>query len=346
MKLMRLALTGSLLLFLAACGNKGPIDPPTTTGTTTDGTTSGTTTGGSTTGGSTTGGTSGFFPSTTGGLPSTTGGLPTTTGGTTDGTTTGGSTTGGSTTGGGTGTISGTITAPSGSDLTGIIVAACPQSLTQCASGTRGQVASSGAYTISGLSATPYVVIAGLDSNGNGIFTDPEDLVGAYPSVASPQTVTPPIAGIDITMQAVGGGTDPTPSDLTGTWTGTTTTNSFGTQQTTFDLTEDNGTVSGTLTLSGGTAQFEANNPVEGTVSGSSVSLSASYTSETDSTIGVDFVYSGTVAGSGIVGTVTLNFSDGTTDSGQFSVTQGSAVTAPQGKFDAKVLSRIFENIR
>ncbi len=206
MKLMRIALTGSLLLFLAACGGDGPINPPTTTGTTTDGTTTGTTTGGTTGLPSTTGGTTGF-PSTTGGTTAGgTTGFPSTTGGTTGATT--GGTTGGTTTGGSASSISGTVFAPSGSSAagqtrvfacypTGVQEEPCDLDLSLLMEFSAG---SNFPYTIDGLSAGQYAVFSISDADGNGSFEDAGDFVGFYRSLNDPQPVTPPATGIDFTM--------------------------------------------------------------------------------------------------------------------------------------------------
>lgn len=245
------------------------------------------------------------------------------------------------------GTISGTVTAPAGGSLTGTVARACLISDIQdnelCDAPVDAQVGSTGTYTISNLQASPYAVGAFADTDGSGTITNGEYL-GIYGTTTSFTPVTPPATDINITLQVFDGGTPtPSPSNLTGTWTGTTTTTSFGTQQTAFELADSSGSVSGTLTLTGGQGQFEADNPVTGTVSGSSVSLSAGYESTSDPTATVEFTYSGTFTGLTMAGTVALSFSDGTTDSGQFSATQGGASTTP---FDKALVNSLFRNIR
>lgn len=247
------------------------------------------------------------------------------------------------------GTISGTVTAPAGVSLTGTVARACLFSDIEdnglCDAPVDIQADAAGVYTITNLQAAPYAVGAFTDTDGNGTLA-PGEYFGIYGTGEAFTPVTPPATGINITLEVVGEANPtptPTPSNLTGTWTGTTTTTSFGTQQTAFELTDSSGSVSGTLTLTGGQGQFEAENPVTGTVSGNNVSLSAGYESTSDPTVTVEFVYSGTVTGSTMAGTVALSFSDGTTDSGQFSVTQSSASVAP---LDKALMNGLFRNVR
>ena len=329
MKLMRLALTGSLLLVLAACGNDSPVNPPTNPNPPTD---------------------PGMPANPPGGLP---GGIPGLPGG-------GVPTTPTPPTTPGTNSISGTVSTPSGSSAVGATrVIACyltgnqqnPCDLTSSL-GVEFGAGSSFPYTINGLSSGQYAVIATSDADGNGNFNDAVDFVGLYPSLSSPQPVTPPATGIDITMQASSDiatpNPTPTPGDLTGTWTGTTTTTAYGVEQTTFEFTQSGSNVSGTLTLVGN-VPADPNNPITGTVNGSAVTISASYKPtedgvETGDTL--EYRYEGTLSGMTLAGTVTLLTNNTATETGQFSVTQSSTATAPLGKLDAKMLSRVFENIR
>lgn len=326
----------ALGLVLAGCGNNSPVPPPTTT--------TGGTTGTPTTTGGTTGGTTGF-PTTTGGFPTTTGGFPTTTGGTTgattgtttSGTTTGsttGTTTGGTTTGGTTGTISGTVTAPSGGTLTGGVVIACLQTDTECENGAVAQVASTGSYTLTGLQTAPYEVVALADVDGSRTLTN-GDYIGGYTTDGTNLTpVTPPATGIDINLVVyTGGGTGG--GDLTGTWTGTTTTTRFGNEGTTFELIQSGSDVTGTLALVGSPTV-----DIEGSVSGSSVTLSAGYSVNG---VPLNYVYEGTLSGTTLSGSVTLLDNGVEGEIGQFSVTRSSASTAP---LDKALLNRVFKNIR
>ena len=331
MKLMRLALTGSFLLVLAACGNNSPVKPPTNPNPPTN---------------------PGTPTNPPGGLP---GGIPGLPGG-------GAPTTPTPPTTPGTNSISGTVSTPSGSSAVGATrVIACyptgnqqnPCDLT-LSLGVELGAGSSFPYTINGLSSGQYAVIAISDADGNGNFSDAVDFVGLYPSLSNPQPVTPPATGIDITMQTLSDiatpNPTPTPGNLTGTWTGTTTTpepQGFGEEQTTFNFTQSGSSVSGTLTLdsTGGTASAN----ITGSVNGSSATISAPFSSADPNGNPnggtLTYTYEGTVSGTTFSGTVTL--SDGTNQlQGQFSVTQSSAATAPLGKFDAKALSRVFENIR
>lgn len=336
MKVRQIALVGSFLVLLAGCGNDSPINPPTTTGgTTTGGTTSGTTTGGTT-----------GFPTTTGGttgLPTTTGGFPTTTGGTT-GTTTGG-TTSGTTTGGTTGAIEGTVTLPSGASVAGAAgvfacyvnqAGACDETLSGFVEVQLAGV-SSAAYSIPNLQGGQYAVVALADADGNGSVEDAADYVGVYSADGvSPTPVTPPQTGVDIALQLAGGGT-PGEDDLTGSWTGTTTTpeppQGLGAEETVFELTQNGSTVTGTLSTSGDVTD------VTGTVSGNSAAISGTYTGSSGS---LTYSYDGIFSGTTFSGAVTL--SDGTNQvDGQFSVTRSGAFTAP---FDKALLNRLFRSVR
>lgn len=335
MKLQQMALVGSLLFVLVGCGNDSPVvDQPTTTGGTTGGTT-----------GSTTGGTTGGFP-----FPTTTGGTTGATTGSTTGSTTGnttGATTGsttGSTTGGATGTISGTVTAPPGGDVTGSEVVACAESDIgdgSCEQPFFAQVGSTGAYTLTGLQTTPYFVLARKDVDGSGLPLVNGDYLGAYPNATAPTAVAPPAANINITLEVISDGGTPTEGDLTGTWTGTTTTEAYGVEQTTFELTQNSSSVSGTLTVASSEGQVSTS--VTGSVSGSSVTLTGTFPLPNNGA--VVYSYNGTVSGTTYSGTVSLSGIT-TPEQGQFSVAQSSASTAPLGNVTGELLNHIARDVR
>ena len=333
MKLMRLALTGSLLLVLAACGNNSPVSPPTNPNPPTN---------------------PGTPTNPPGGLPGGIPGLPTAPPTTPTPPTTPE-----------TSSISGTITAPPGGDVSGTIIIACYNGdINKCLNvssdgtftdGFSGairvtQSGSSSSYVLNGLQAVQFVIIAARNSNGNGRFDDAVDYIGAYPSVSGAQLVTSPATGIDITMQTFGDianpNPTPTPGNLTGTWTGTTTTTTYGVEQTTFGFTQSGSSVSGTLALDGTGGAVSTD--ITGSVNGSSVTISAPFSlvdPDGNQTGTLTYTYEGTVSGSTFSGAVMLS-GGSNQEQGQFTVTQSSAATAPLGKFDAKALSRVFENIR
>jgi len=154
------------------------------------------------------------------------------------------------------------------------------------------------------------------------------DYEGGYgydPASNAYQVVTPPAQGIDITLQAVGGG-EPAPpppgeADLTGTWSGTTTTQQFGTEQTTFNFTQSGSQVSGTLTLtdsSGGS--FSAD--VTGSVSGNSATVSGAFPLQAGGEL--EYRYEGTFSETSYSGTVTLLVDGAPQQQGEFSVTRSS----------------------
>jgi len=110
------------------------------------------------------------------------------------------------------GSISGTAFAPVGATIAGTTgVLACyptgdqANPCDQNLSGTAQiqQPGSSVPYTVSGLQAGQYLMIAFADADGNGSFEDPTDFIGVYPSLQAPQPVSPPATGIDIQMGLV-----------------------------------------------------------------------------------------------------------------------------------------------
>lgn len=218
--------------------------------------------------------------------------------------------------------ISGTITAPTGVDVTTAGVAACLESDisdTGCANTLNASVDSSGAYVFSGLQAAPYAVIAGIDVDQSGTL-NAGDYFGAYP-----QAVIPPITGINITLSPYDDGTTPPTGTLTGTWTGTTTTTTYGVEQITLALTESAGQVTGTLSVAG----VEDIVAVTGSLSGNAVTLLSTFRLG-DTGVTVDYNFSGTLSGTTLSGALTLTFSDSRPDDvGQFSVTKSSEANAP-----------------
>ncbi len=183
---------------------------------------------------------------------------------------------------------------------------------------------SSAPYTLAA-PAGDYLVIAQQDVDGDGAL-DYEGGYGYDPASDAYQIVTPPAQGIDITLQAVGG-TDPGPTPppsgegISGTWSGTTTTQSFGSEQTTLSLTQSDTQVSGTLTLtdsSGGSFSTD----VTGSVSGSTATVSGLFTLEGGGTL--EYRYEGTFSETVYSGTVTLLVDGAAQEQGEFSVTKGA----------------------
>ncbi len=116
----------------------------------------------------------------------------------------------------GTGSISGTVTAPAGGDLTGTVVGACLQSDTACASPIVVQVDSTGTYSITGLQAAPYVVIALKDVDASGTVSNGDYLGGYSTDNVNLTPVTPPITGINFALQVYSDSSTPTnPTDPT-----------------------------------------------------------------------------------------------------------------------------------
>lgn len=81
---------------------------------------------------------------------------------------------------------------------TGNDAAPCDETLS---GGTEVQLAgSSNAYSVDNLQAGQYFMFAFEDTDGNGLFTDPGDRVGLYPSLEAPALVSPPATGIDFAL--------------------------------------------------------------------------------------------------------------------------------------------------
>lgn len=105
--------------------------------------------------------------------------------------------------------------------------------------------------------------------------------------------------------------------DLTGTWSGTTTTAIYGAEQTNFTLSQSGNQVSGTVSL---TSAETLEAPVTGSVTGDVAAVSATFALTEGGT--VTYQYAGTVTNAAFGGTVTLTFSTGEQQTGQFSVTR------------------------
>lgn len=184
MKLTRIALTGSLLLVLAGCGNDSPItDPPQNPNPPTNPGTPG-----------------GGFP----GFPG--GGLPSNPGTPANGIS-------GTVTAPAGGDISNTVVGVCPGTAT---TATCKDSGTQ-----RVTVDTSGAYSFTDLSGTEYIVIAVKDATGDGEIGN-GDYGGAYTTDGTTfATVTPPKTDVNITMEVLddGNGTN-TPPETPGTGSG------------------------------------------------------------------------------------------------------------------------------
>ncbi len=119
-------------------------------------------------------------------------------------------------------TISGTVTAPTGGDIGGTEIGACPvvnnaPDCTNVVSLVVTQSGSSAAYSLDAQAGQSYVVFAYKDTNNSGGDADNGDYLGGYPTVESPTAVTAPATNIDFALAVVGGSTpspSPTPSPV------------------------------------------------------------------------------------------------------------------------------------
>jgi hypothetical protein len=112
--------------------------------------------------------------------------------------------------------------------------------------------------------------------------------------------------------------------DMTGTWRGSTTTQRWGTEDTTFEIASQvNNQFSGTLILNPGDFQTS----LTGSVSGSTVTASGSF--GLDGGGSVEYRYQGNVANNTYSGTITLAFSSGQQEQGTFSLTKGGSPPPP-----------------
>lgn len=141
---------------------------------------------------------------------------------------------------------------------------------------------------------------------------------GPTPSPTTPPTMppTPP--------------TTPPPTEevLTGTWYGTTITEQFETEATTFEFIQNGSQVSGTLTLIG---NYADSTEITGAVASSAVTISAPFifTDGDGNDRDLEYRYEGDISEETLAGTVTL-FIDGVqSERGTFSVTQQTASTPP-----------------
>ncbi|HEV2146054.1 MAG TPA: hypothetical protein VGR37_01415 [Longimicrobiaceae bacterium] len=108
------------------------------------------------------------------------------------------------------GAITGVVHAPPGRDVQGTIVSACAVEGDRCSPGSRRsravRIDASGAsarFTLAGLAAGEYMVIALRDVNGDGA-EDPGDWVGEYRSGDAVARVRPPATGLEVRMHAPG----------------------------------------------------------------------------------------------------------------------------------------------
>lgn len=111
-----------------------------------------------------------------------------------------------------TGTISGTVTAPTGGDVAGTKVYACYRNEPDCATfeALVTQSGPSAAYRISGLPSGSYGVYALKDVDGDGDATANGDYYGVYaPDPAQVTEVVPPVEGVNIVMRVLSGVTQP-----------------------------------------------------------------------------------------------------------------------------------------
>ena len=120
---------------------------------------------------------------------------------------------------GGNGTgFSGTLLAPAGGDVANTLVTACLIVDGACdQAGSRqvtvAQVGPSAAFSLEGLGAGQYAIIAYKDTNANGSFGDAEDYQGFYTlDGQTPAQIAPPMSGLTIQMATIGG-VAPSPPD-------------------------------------------------------------------------------------------------------------------------------------
>lgn len=110
---------------------------------------------------------------------------------------------------GGAGSISGTVSAPSGEDVTGTQVFACYQNEDDCDSLGRVNItesAASATYQLGSLPPGSYGIYALKDANNDGNSSGNSDFFGYYSvSAGEPSLVTPPAENIDIQMTLLTG---------------------------------------------------------------------------------------------------------------------------------------------
>lgn len=130
--------------------------------------------------------------------------------------------------GGSTNTVSGTVFAPPGGDVSQTAVIVCSIEAGQCngqSPNTTGITVETGgasaSFSVPNVAAGQYIVIALKDASGNGTNGDAGDYLGVYSlDGTNPAPVTPPAAGLSVQMTAIGGGPAPGgSSDLSGTVT-------------------------------------------------------------------------------------------------------------------------------
>lgn len=111
------------------------------------------------------------------------------------------------------GSIGGTVFVPTGGTVAGAgAVYACyptGDDAVPCDETLSGIVevqlaSSSSTYSVDNLQTGQYIVLALADADGNGSFADATDYIGFYPSVDTPELVSPPTTGIDIQMVTSG----------------------------------------------------------------------------------------------------------------------------------------------
>ena len=242
------------------------------------------------------------------------------------------------------GSVSGTLSAPAGSDLSDTLVAACFNGDCNDERSTGifvTQGGSSASYTVGDLQdGATYAIFAWKDVNDTGEI-DAGDLFGLYSTDGTnPAPVTVPATGIDLQLSVEGGDEDappdddlpPTQGDLQGTWAGNGTTDSNDAYILTLDVTEvdtDAGAVSATVTLEG---------DLNGTVN---VSGSFDGTTLTLSTPANDAQFTMTVVGDTMQGEGSVTLDDFSIVQLTFSLTKGGNAPPPDGEQSGEVTGTV-----
>ncbi len=108
---------------------------------------------------------------------------------------------------------------------------------------------------------------------------------------------------------------------MQGTWQGSTTTETYGQEQTTFVLTQNGSDILGTLQCTDANGTCVETEDVTGSINNSMVSISAIFRGESD----VEYLYTGTSTGNTYSGNVDLNVKGGVyEEGGTFSVAKSS----------------------
>lgn len=125
-------------------------------------------------------------------------------------------------------TVSGTVSAPPGGDVSGTMILVCFIEAGQCnaqSPNTTGVTVSTGgaaaSFSVPNVPAGQYLIVAFRDVNANNAYGDAGDYQGVYSlDGTNPAPVSPPASGLNIQMVAIGGGGGNAPGgDLSGSVT-------------------------------------------------------------------------------------------------------------------------------